>query len=299
MPLLHIGVGGPDWLDWALHPDALVLSIALSWAYLYAIHDLRPRVSDAGRVRRQQQALFFLGVLALFAAGGTPIHDLGEERLLSVHMFQHLLFTVVAPPLLIAGTPAWLWQALLRLPGVLPWARVLTRPLVAFGLFNALLVLTHLPPVVDLALRVGAFHFAVHALLVVSALLMWWPVLSPLPKLPRLSYPLQMGYLFVQSIVPSVIASFITFADHAVYEFYAAAPRTWGISPVADQQIAGGMMKLLGSLILWSFIGVAFFRWYQKEEAEQQEPHWSEIEEELRELGLTEAPLRGEGGEAS
>jgi len=286
MPLLHLGLGGPRWVDWSIHVDAIVLCIVVAWAYYYAVVELRPRVSDAGRVRRGQVVLFALGVLSLYMAGGTPLHDLGEEYLLSAHMAQHLLFTLAAPPLLIAGTPAWLWGWLLRRPVVWPAARFLTQPVVAFAIFNALLILTHLPPVVDLALNVGAFHFSVHVMLVVSAMLMWWPILSPLPDLPRLSYPLQMVYLFVQSILPAVVASFITFSDRAVYEFYANAPRLWGISPVDDQQIAGGLMKLVGTAVLWSFMSVIFFKWYNREEAEAQGPPWEEIEAELQELGL-------------
>jgi len=290
VPLLHVGVGGPEWLDWALHPEAILLCLALEAAYLYAITELRPRISDAARVRGSQQTLFHLGVLVLFIAGGTPIHDLGEDYLLSAHMFQHLLLTLVAPPLLLAGTPAWVWQALLRLPRVMPVARLLVLPLVAFSLFNAVQVLTHLPPTVDLALRVGAFHFFVHAVLVVSGLIMWWPVISSVPELPRLSYPLQMGYLFVQSLLPAVLASFVTFSDGVVYQAYEEAPRIWGISAVDDQRIAGGLMKLLGSLILWSFIAVAFFKWYQREEAEARGLPWPEVEEELDRLGLQPKP---------
>lgn len=286
MSLLHVGVGGPRWLDWSVQPDALLLVLALGWAYYYAVTELRLRVADAGRVRRGQVALFSLGVLTLFVAGGTPLHDLGEEYLLSAHMLQHLLFSLVAAPLLIAGTPAWLWQTLLGGPRVLPVARLLTRPLVAFALFNGYLVLTHLPPVMELTLRLGAVHFLAHLALVVTAMLMWWPILGPLAQLPRLSYPLQMAYLFLQSVLPVVIASFITFADHPVYSFYAEAPRLWGISPLADQQIGGGLMKLLGSVILWSFMVVIFFKWYAQEQAEAQGPRWEEIEAELDRLGL-------------
>ena len=202
-------------------------------------------------------------------------------------MVQHLLFTLVAAPLLLAGTPTWLWQALLRGPGVMPIARVLTNPLVAFSVFNAVLLLTHLPPVVDLALRHHEFHLLVHVVLVVSALMMWWPILSIVPELPRLSYPLQMAYLFLQSLLPAVLASFITFSEGVVYEFYGEAPRIWGLSPIDDQQIAGGIMKLAGSIILWSFIAVAFFRWYQREEQESRGPRWQEVEAELDSLGLS------------
>ena len=117
-------------------------------------------------------------------------------------------------------------------------------------------------------------------------MMMWWPVVGGMPELPRLTYPYQMAYLIVQSLLPAVVASFITFSQTAVYDFYEGAPRIWHISAVEDQQMAGGIMKTTGTLILWSFVTVAFFRWFAKEEAEAQGPAWSEVEEELREMGL-------------
>jgi putative membrane protein len=286
-PLLHIETGGPRWLEWSLHPDALLLCIILGYAYYYCVTELRAKISDAGRVRRGQAVLFYLGVVSLYAAGGSPLHDIGERYLFSAHMLQHLVFGMVAAPLLVAGTPGWLWRAILCGPRVYPVSRVLTRPLVAFSIFNALLVLTHLPRIMDAALTYGALHFSLHIVLILSAMLMWWPVLSPLEELPRPSPPVQMAYLFVQSILPSVIAAFIAFSDHAVYPVYARAPHLWNISHVTDQQIAGGVMKLLGSMILWTFMTVIFFRWYNREEAEAQEPRWRDVEAELEEIGLT------------
>jgi putative membrane protein len=140
--------------------------------------------------------------------------------------------------------------------------------------------------VVDLALRVHTAHLVLHMVLVASALLMWWPILSPLPELPRLSYPMQMVYLFLQSLLPSVIASFVTFSDRVVYQFYAEAPRIWGLSAIHDQQIAGGIMKVLGSFIMWCFIANAFFHWFQHEEAKEHGPDWRVVEGELDEMGL-------------
>lgn len=286
LPLLHIGVGGPAWLGW-ISLEGLLLVIVLEWGYLYAIHDLRPRISDAGRVRRSQQLLFHAGAATVLFAAASPLHYVGEQYWLSAHMTQHLLLTLVAPPLLLAGIPGWLWQWPLRNPQVFYVARWLTRPVLAFALFNTVQVLTHLPPMVELSLENGAFHFAVHGTLVVTAMLMWWPILSSVPELPRLSYPLQMAYLFLQSLLPAVIVGFVTFADSVVYDFYADAPRLLGVSALEDQQLAGGIMKLAGSIILWSFIGVAFFKWYQHDQAQEAEPSWPEIEQELEELGLT------------
>jgi putative membrane protein len=281
------GLFGVDWLEWHLHLDVLLLCLGLLAGYWYVIEVLRPTISDAGRVKGSQTVLFSLGVLTLYIAAGSPVHDLSEKYLLTVHMFQHLLLTLVAPPLLLAGIPGWMWQALLRGPRVLAVAKVVLHPLVAFAAFNFLIVITHFPSVVDLALREHWFHFVVHAALMASALAMWWQILSNVPEIPRLSYPLQMAYLFVQSLLPAVIASFITFSRTAVYEFYEQAPRVWGITAVEDQQIAAGLMKTAGSLIIWSFIAVAFFKWYAQEEAESRGPRYRDVEEELRELGLS------------
>jgi cytochrome c oxidase assembly factor CtaG len=220
-PLLHIT--GSGWQEIELHLDALFLAVGLLVAYWYAVTVWRPHIRDAGRVKRSQVAYYCTGVLAVWIGAGTPIHDISEEYLLSMHMTQHLLFTLVAPPLLLAGIPSWLWQALLGPDRVRPIANVVLHPLVAIFTFNMLLVITHLPHVLDFALEEHWFHFAVHAMLVATAFQMWWPIITRVPGLPQLSYPYQMAYLFVQSLLPAVVASFITFSETAVYSYYEQA----------------------------------------------------------------------------
>jgi putative membrane protein len=286
LPLLH-AASGPYQFHWNLHPDVVLLCIFVEAAYLYAVTQLRDLVSDAGRVRRRQIGYFSAGVFFIYAVAGTPIHDLSEQYLLSFHMFQHSVFVLVAAPLLLAGIPVWMWQTVLRVRGTLPVARVLTHPLVAFSIFNALLLLTHLPFMVNASLNHHVLHFWVHAALLVSAMIMWWPVLSEVPELPHISAPLQMAYLFLQSLLPMVLSSFITFADGAVYSFYENAPRVWSLTPEEDQQIGGGTMKLMGSVILWTMITFVFFRWYNREEAETREPKWDDVHDELELMGLT------------
>ncbi|MEX2246083.1 MAG: cytochrome c oxidase assembly protein [Dehalococcoidia bacterium] len=284
IPLLHTG---SEW-GWHLHPDVILFCVALGGSYLYVVTQLRERMSDAGRVRRSQALLFLAGVLAIYIASSSPIHDIAEKQLLSVHMVQHFIYTMVAAPLLLAGTPGWVVSWCVRGPRVRAVADFVTRPVMAFAVFNAVLVLTHLPRVVELSLQAHPFHFAVHAVLLVSAVLMWWPVLSNTPELPRSSYPVQMAYLFLQSVLPAVVASFVTFSESPVYNFYAKSPPLWGLSPLEDQQIAGGVMKLLGTTVLWSFMGLAFYRWYQRDQADAAEgDNWGEIEEELDRMGLT------------
>ena len=274
-------------MGWHLHPDVLLLTALLQGAYLVGLRTAGARTGL--RATRGQVAWFTAGVAVLYAGAGTPLHELGEQRLFSAHMVQHMLFTLVAPPLLLLGLPGWLLRPLLRPRAVFRTARVLTTPIFAFGLFNAVTLFTHLPVSVDFTLRHHTAHFFVHAVLVLSALLMWWPVLSPLPELARMSAPLQMIYLFAQSLVPTVLASFITFSRTVLYEFYAAAPRTWGVSALQDQLVAGLIMKIGGGAILWLAIGVVFFAWAARENRQAAVPalRWEDVEEELDRMGLT------------
>lgn len=268
-----------------LHPDVLLLAVALEGSYLFALARLGPQVRAPGEppATPGQRVAFGLGVLTILIASSWPIHDLAEGYLLSVHMGQHLLLSLVAPPLLIMGTPTWLTRRLLR-PRPLRWVmRRFGRPLPALILFNAVLVLTHWPLVVDWSLGNHLAHFGVHALIFGSSLLMWWQVLSPLPELPALSYPGRMLYLFLQSLLPTVPASFLTFGSTVIYPFYAEAPRIWAVSPLTDQLIAGLMMKLVGGLILWGAIAVFFFRWWSEEQSEGWDAlQWRDVEREIR-----------------
>ena len=198
-------------------------------------------------------------------------------------MVQHMLFTFVAPPLMLMGTPRWLLEDLLRPRAVRAAAERLTRPLVALVVFNAVIAVTHWPAVVDLALRSEPAHFGIHLVLFTTATLMWWPVVDPLRSPRALSAPAKMLYLFLQSVVPTVPASFLTFAGSPLYEGYARAPRLWaGFDVVTDQRVAGLIMKLAGGLLLWGVIAVLFFRWNAAEESsEDASITWDDFEREL------------------
>jgi putative membrane protein len=125
-------------------------------------------------------------------------------------------------------------------------------------------------------------HLAGHVVLFGTATLMWWPVISPLPEMPTLSYPGRMFYLFLQSIVPTVPASFLTFADAPIYKLYETFPRLWGIGVLVDQQMAGLIMKIGGGLLLWVVIATIFFRWSSQEQSGVVETvSWDDFEHEL------------------
>ena len=252
---------------WHVHPEVWLLFGSIVAAYLIAASR---RARETGEPVDGRRTRFFVsGMAVLWIGADWPIHDLAERYLYLIHMTQHLLFTLVAPPLLIAGMPAWLLRRYLRPKPVATAFGFLTKPLVALILFNSALLFVHWPAVVELSVRSGWTHFGLHVLLVGTALLMWWPVMSPLPEYPALPAPGQMIYLFLQSLAPTIPASFLTFGDHVLYPVYGTFPRIWGIGALTDQLIAGLIMKLIGGAILWAFITAIFFRWHRQEHREE------------------------------
>jgi putative membrane protein len=140
--------------------------------------------------------------------------------------------------------------------------RVLTRPAGAFATFNLILVIWHLPPLYNLAMNQHAVHIVQHLMIMAAAVILWWPMLSPLPELPRAPYPVQMLYLFVVGLPMVVVSIFITMADGILYPYYTAAPRVWeALTPHADQHLGGLIMWIPGGLVFLVAITVVFFRW--------------------------------------
>lgn len=257
---------------WHAHADVWLILGSVEAAYLISVRR-HGRETPLEEPKRKRRARFFsVGMLVLWMGAGWPIHDLAERYLYSMHMVQHLLFTLVAPPLLLAGIPAWMMRSVLRPKPVRDLWRFLTRPVVALIVFNVVLLFTHWPVVVDRAVGNELEHFSLHLLLVASAVVMWWPVMSPLPEMPALTPPGQMMYLFLQSLVPTIPASFLTFGNTLIYPVYGTFPRIWGMSALTDQLLAGLEMKILGGFVLWGFITVIFFRWHAREERDGWDP---------------------------
>lgn len=249
-----------------IHWDVLGVAIALLGGYWYALTRLsRDHAPPTEPVASRAQIVSFVAGVVLFVAVRTwPIHDIGEQSLFTFHMVEHLVLALGVPPLLIRGTPWWLLRMLV-LPA-LPVLRVLTKPLVALLIFNVTLAAIHVPAVVRLMLTNDAAHLLLHLVFMVAAGLMWWPVIGPIPELPKLPPFPAMGYVFLQSLVPTVPASFLVFASVPIYRVYEDLPRLWGIDVLTDQLVAGLIMKIGGGLVLWVVIGVIFFTWAAEEE---------------------------------
>ena len=238
----------------------------VSAAYWLALTRLGPKLTPAGErpYTRRHVRLLGAGVLALLVFSEWPIHDLAEGYLYSVHMVQHSAYTLLLPPLFILGTPAWLWRWVLR--PVMPAFRALTTPWVAVLVFSAVTVLAHLPVFVTAAVRSGPAHVSQHVVLVASAVLVWWPLLSPLPEAPRLRAPVhRMLYIFAQSLVPSVVGSTLLWSTAVPYRVYEEFPEVWGIDDLTDQQWAGVIMEAIEGLVLITLMVVVFLPMVRRE----------------------------------
>ena len=263
---------------WHGHPDAILGLALVQGAYLLCVGPIRKRYRLADEADPRQTANFTAGVLVVLVALVSPIHVLSDNYLFSVHMLQHVLLTLVAPPLILLGMPEWLIRPLLRPNWSFRLARVATHPFVAFGLFNIVFSVWHVPSLYGTSVNHHSIHIVEHLMFMGSALLMWWPIVSIMPELPRLSQPLQIGYLFALSVAQIIVFAIITFAREPLYEFYVNAPRITGLSPVLDQQIGAISMKVASGVLFLVMMIVIFLRWFDDEER-------STREEEGRESG--------------
>ncbi len=254
------------WLtDWNWAPSIILGLVLLCGVYFYGVGPLRRRFGWAPEIDTRQIALFLSGAFIIFIALASPLDEIGDHYLFSAHMVQHLLLTLVAPPLLLLGTPAWLLRPLTAWRLIAGVGRALTRPIAAFLLFNVVFGAYHVPALYDLALQNDTVHIFIHLLLMATASVAWMPILSPLEELPRLAYPAQILYLFFQAIPPTLLGALITFSEAALYPTYLNAPRIFGISAIEDQQIAGIIMWIPGSVVYLLALTIVFFQWFGRE----------------------------------
>jgi putative membrane protein len=244
--------------EWAPYPGVWIATAIPIIAYVVAVRKRPP-------IDRRRMLFFMLGMLAFWLASDWPLGVLGAGYLASAHMAQFLLYTLVCAPLLLMGTPEWLAS---RMPTVVRRsARWLGHsPLICAVLYNAILLITHSPGTVEVLRRSQVGSFAMDVVWVLAGLILWLPVLSPLPDGRLKAAWGQMLYLFGATALVAVIpASLLTFSTTPVYAIYELAPRIGGLTAREDQQIAGILMKLATIPVVWGTIGVLWFRWARQE----------------------------------
>ncbi|MEX2653425.1 MAG: cytochrome c oxidase assembly protein [Acidimicrobiia bacterium] len=256
----------PPLPDFHLHLDVLSLVVILAVGWWWAETRIRPVADPSAQpATKGQRRSWYWGVAIMLFASGYPVHDLAEQTLVSFHMLEHMLIGYVVPPLLLLGLPRWLAERTIAHPKIVRVVRKLTTPVVGFFAFNSSVVLIHWPEAITWQNTTEWAHFAVHVFFFLTAVSLWMPVFSPTPELPRMSPPGQIGYLFLNTIIPIVPASFLTFGNSVLYPVYGDAPLTWGLTLIEDQTIAGVIMKLGGAFYLFGLIARIWFKWIAEE----------------------------------
>ena len=242
------------------HPEVWLLVVFVLGAYVYAVRVIGPVVVKSGPViTKRQRNAFAVGILLLWIASDWPVHDLSEEYLYSMHMFQHMVLSYFMPPLVLLAIPKWMFDAVFGLGKARTVINWLAKPVIAGVAFNVVVMITHIPALVNQSVTNGLLHYSLHFLLVTTALLVWLPICGPDTQ-RQLQSGGKMIYLFLMSVVPTVPAAWLTFAEGAVYKHYDIAVRVWGLSVTTDQQVAGAIMKTGGAVFLWSIVVFLFFK---------------------------------------
>jgi len=270
-------------------PPLLVCAAA---AALYALGG-KGRVGGAGRSRRWRALAFYAGIVALLAALEPPFDTLADTSF-AMHMGQHVLLLTVVPPLLLLGRPwprMWMpfpvelrrsaarglargrWSAPIRLAG-----RTVTRPPVALALMSAAMAIWHVPSLYGAAVDGEAVHVLEHLCFVGTALLFWAPLLEAPPVRARVDH-LRRAVWFGLAAVPGwILAIVLAYASSPLYPVYASLPRrAFGLSAIADQQLAAGVMWVPGSIAYTIAFVVFVYRWLEPAAATPLDPQPEEL----------------------
>jgi putative membrane protein len=251
---------------WSLDPSLIYVILAAS-LYVLGSRGRRPTAAQA--------SAFVASLLVIVIALDSPI-DTYADQLFWVHMLQHVLLLTVAPPLFLLGRP-WprMWRALPLQPrtamartiaqaGWTKPLRMLARPLPAFILYNVTILAWHIPGAYDATLTSGSVHAIEHAMFFFTGLLFWARVIDPGPLRPRLVWPARIGYVAGAMVVSWALAITLVILSHPAYGYYAnLVSRPGGISALTDQQLAAGVMWVLGSISYAITFIIGFYKWLE------------------------------------
>lgn len=261
----------PSPFTWALDPATILFLVALLAVYLAAIGPLRSRYQPEEPVARKHIVAFVSGWALLTLSLISPLDTLGRYYLFTAHTAQLFIIITAVAPLLMIGLPDTLGRRLLPTKRLREAGRDPLFSVVAVVLFNLLILVWHAGPIYEAALRDTAWHDLQMLTFLVAGILTWWPLLTPADEHVRMSSPLQILYLTAESLPLDVFGIFTIFASGIFYSTYSAAPRLFGLSAIADQQLGGGILAVPGNIVDLVLMSLVFFGWVNQMERNQRE----------------------------
>lgn len=271
------------------NPEWIVLLLSTLTIYVLVIGPLRDRFPNAQPVHWLQIFSFLLALSLIYFSQGSPVDLLSRHYLFSAHMTQMGLMYFLVPPLFILGVPRWLWNYLFRSERLKKVMLRFTRPLIILPLFAGLLSLYHFPMIFDTIMSSHALHMFCHGLLVLTAFLTWWPVLSPLQEVKEMTGLHKIGYIIAASVLILPVCALIIFSPNLLFETYADAPQIFYLLPkYDDQQLGGVIMKLAQELAYIITIVVIVIQWVSKDKSSTEIdpllPHEAHVEGDRQSL---------------
>lgn len=247
------------WQLW--DPTQMIISLAMVILYFWLIKKTNEKSQS---IPSSQKALFLTGAVIYLLSAGGPLNYYGHHYLLSAHMLQQSLIYYVVPPLMIFGTPKFVFQALIK--NKVAKKLLETHLLISLLAFDILFSLYHLPMIFDFVMSNYAVMIIAHLVLFGFAIQMWWPIISPLPEIDQTSELRKMAFIILGAVLLTPACALIIFASQPVYGPYMGAPQLIEIlTPMDDQQLGGILMKLVQELSFGSVLAYLFFRWYRRE----------------------------------
>ena len=251
--------------QWRPYPGVWLFIILVAWI-LWRIN--RAGARSAGSLAAPLHPAAVLGLFLLWLALDWPLGALGAGYLASVHMLQFQLIALVAAPLLLRGINREA-MTLLREDSLLNRVlRRLTNPAVALILLNAIVLFTHIPPIVDGLMATQFGSFFIDLLWLLGGLLFWWPVVLSEPAHPRFVPALKIGYVVIGLVFSPVmfgLAGFLVYSRHPLFGTYELAPPIGGMTSKDDHVIAGLLMSVGGAFVAFVALTKIFFDWSKRE----------------------------------
>lgn len=251
--------------SWTLDPLQLAPIALVAIAYAVRARTLARRGQPVARWRA---ALFALGIALLLVAVTSPIATVAEDELFSFHMLQHLLLGDLAPLCILAGLTGPLLRPLLALPGVMR-LRAFANPFVALPVWSVNLAAWHLPALYEASVTNSAVHALQHTAFFAAGIVLWLPVLETLPAPEWFGSGWKLAYVVAVRLVGTLLGNVFVWAGEPFYDVYDTGREYLGLSPEADQSLAGSIMMLEGSLVTVAAIAWLFLRMAQESEARQ------------------------------
>jgi len=251
---------------WRLEPLPVAATFAALLLYTLGTGPLRGRLFPGRPYPTLKALLFYLSMAILTLTFVSPLHTLGEYFLLSAHMLTMMIVIFVVAPLFLLGLPGWLVAPIALHPLVKPVLRFLTRPVVNIVHFNLAFLIIHVPVLLKtLMFSTDLLHYYTYFAIFSAAVLMWWPVMNPLPDdFPGPSYKGQLLYLLVLLVAHNPFSTVFSFYQGILYPWYENAPRVFGLSPMQDQQLGGVVMGVIYITVMLIAMAVVFVRGFGK-----------------------------------